>query len=527
MQVVSEIDAPARIGGSPASSGGAAGSERRFGRLSQILESEPVRLAALVALYSFLAVLFLRAFYIADPDIWWHLRTGDWILAHRAVPATDPFSSYGIGKPWVEYSWLFDVASAAAFARLSFLSIALYEVVVRLALSLALFHLVRGLLAGFWSAVGLTAAALYAMTVVIGPRPGMLSVLFVILTFDILLSARRTGRGAKLWLLPPMFALWANWHIQFVDGLFVLGVFACEPLLDAIFRYSPPGAASAPASSARSYLPPTQIWPAFASCALATLFNPYGARLYSTVLFYMRQTGTYDVISELLAMNFRQPQHFVVLLLTLGAALAIGWRRDAKPLWLLFLAAASMMAFRSVREVWFLAVVASCVIADGWDLTRSGVSPRAPARISTRMRIAVAVCVLAVFAVCYSRYGISNDALAVNVAGNFPEEASWFVEHHHLPGPLLNDLSWGGYLMWRLPQLPVAIDGRNNIHGQDRIQQFAELWTGKPGWDSNPDLVRASTVITPRVSAIAALLRTDSRFQVAFEDAQSVVFERR
>ncbi len=522
MQIVSEIDAPAQIASSRT------GSQQPIGRLSQILESEPARLAALVALYSFLAVLFLRAFYIADPDIWWHLRTGDWILADRAAPATDPFSAYGMGKPWVEYSWLFDVISAAAFARMGFLSIALYEVVVRLALSLTLFHLVRGLFAGFWRAVGLTAAALYAMTVILGPRPGMLSILFVILTFDILLSARRTGRGGRLWLLPPMFMVWANWHIQFVDGLFVLGVFACEPLLDALFRYRPPAAAAGARSNySRNYLPPKQVWLVFASSALATLLTPYGVRLYSTVLFYMRQTGTYDAISELKAMSFRQPQHFVVLLLALAAALAIGWRRDAKPLWLIFLAAASMMAFRSVREVWFLAVVAACVIADGWDRERSGVSLGAPAAVSTRMRVAVVVCVLAVLAVCYSRYGISNDALAVNVAGEFPEEASWFVEHHHLPGPLLNDLSWGGFLIWRLPQLPVAIDGRNNIHGQDRIQQFSDLWTGKPGWGSNPDLVRANTVITPRVSAIAALLRADSRFQVAFEDAQSVVFERR
>ena len=189
MQIVSEIDAPAQLVSSRT------GSQRRIVRVSQLLESEPARLAALVALYSFLAVLFLRAFYVVDPDIWWHLRTGDWILAHRAVPATDPFSAYGMGKPWVEYSWLFDVISAVAFARLGFLSIALYEVVVRLAVSLALFHLLRGLFVEFWRAVGLTAVALYAMTVILGPRPGMLSIIFVILTFDILLSARRTGRG--------------------------------------------------------------------------------------------------------------------------------------------------------------------------------------------------------------------------------------------------------------------------------------------------------------------------------------------
>ena len=521
MEIVSEIDAPMQAGSSPASP------QRRIERLAKIFDSEAARLAGLVTLYSFLAFLFLWAFYIADPDIWWHLRTGDWILAHRAVPVTDPFSAYGMGKPWVEYSWLFDVISALAFARLGFISIAVCEIAVRLALSVALFHLVRGLLGGFWRGVALTAAALYAMTVILGPRPGMLSILFVILTFDILLSARRTGRGGTLWLLPPMFALWANWHIQFVDGLFVIGVFACEPLVNALFRYNAPAAAGAasnnPRNSARNSLPAKQSWPVFASSALATLLNPYGWRLYSTVLFYMRQTGTYDAISELKAMTFRQPQHFVVLLLALTAALAIGWRRDAKPLWLIFLAAASMMAFRSVREVWFLAVVAACVIADGWDPKRPGAS----AAVSVRMRVAVVVCVLAVLAVCYSRYGLSNDSLAINVAGEFPEEASWYVEHYRLPGPLLNDLSWGGFLIWRLPQLPVAIDGRNNIHGQDRIQQFSDLWTGKPGWESNPDLVRANTIITPRVSAIAALLRTNPSFRVAFEDSQAVVFERR
>ena len=118
---------------------------------------------------------------------------------------TDAFFTYGMGKPWVEYSWLFDVISAAAFARLGFLSIALYEVVVRLALSLALFHLVAGLFAGFWRAAGLTAVALYAMTVILGPRPGMVSILFVILTFDISTFRSAHGTWREYLVVPPMF----------------------------------------------------------------------------------------------------------------------------------------------------------------------------------------------------------------------------------------------------------------------------------------------------------------------------------
>src|SRR5512147_1796905 len=46
---------------------------------------------------------------VDDPDIWWHLRTGEWIVRAGWVPATDPFSSFGYQKPWIAYSWLFEL----------------------------------------------------------------------------------------------------------------------------------------------------------------------------------------------------------------------------------------------------------------------------------------------------------------------------------------------------------------------------------------------------------------------------------
>ncbi len=518
MATVTEIGVRARVPDSFASA-----RAEELPRPATFLDSEAVRLVGLIALYSLLAVLFIRAFYIVDPDIWFHMRSGAWILAHHGVPVTDPFSSDGIssagvGRPWMAYSWLFDALSALAFARLGLVAIALYDIAVRLALSVALFHLVRGLFGeyrgAYWRSVALTAAALYAMTGVIGPRPGMLTTLLVIFEFDILLSARRSGRTALLWLLPPMFVLWANWHIQFVYGLFVLGVFACEPLMNAMLGYNPPD---------NRVLPAKQTWLVLACNALATLVNPYGAKLYSTVLLYMGETGAYNAISELRAMTFREPQHFVVLLMVLLAAMTLGWRRDARPLWLIFLVVTSLMAFRSVREIWFLLTVAVCVIADGWVP-----NPRETVRVgSMRTRLATAVCVLAVVVGACRHYGLSNNLLDIEVAGNFPEGASRFVEQHHLTGPLLNDLSWGGFLMWRLPQLPVSIDGRTDVHRDARVQEFANLWTGKPGWDSDPELLRANLVITPRVSAIAALLRADARFKAVYDDGQAMVFQRR
>ncbi len=29
--------------------------------------------------------------------------------------------------------------------------------------------------------------------------------------------------------------------------------------------------------------------------------------------------------------------------------------------------------------------------------------------------------------------------------------------------PLFNPCGWGGYLIWRLPNMPVSIDGRPNL----------------------------------------------------------------
>src|SRR6476619_3308732 len=48
---------------------------------------------------------------VYDPDTWWHLKVGEWVAEHRAVPETDPFSRMSREAPaaWVAYSWLFEL----------------------------------------------------------------------------------------------------------------------------------------------------------------------------------------------------------------------------------------------------------------------------------------------------------------------------------------------------------------------------------------------------------------------------------
>jgi hypothetical protein len=484
--------------------------------LNAIGQTPVVQLLAVIAMYSYTALRLIRHFSVVDPDIWWHIATGRWILQHHALPVNDPFSMYGATRPWLVYSWAFDLGAQTLFARFGLVGIFLLQVAVHVLVAAALYHLVKSLLPDFWRALALTAVSLYAISFIYAPRPGMATVLFTILELGTLLAVRRGESPKRLWLLPLIFVAWANIHIQFVYGLGLLGVFACEPILMRALRLTSDEETRTAFARAR------YLWAALGACLLATLVNPYGPKLYATVFDYMQQPKAYSLVMELRAMSFRQPEHYVAAFLGLCAAVAIGWRRERRPLWPMLLAIAAFVAFRSVKEIWFLSVIAASAIADGWVPI---VRERSLAtREMWRNRLFVGAGVLALLLLAYRRYDVSNDWIAMQVAGSFPEASVSYIEKHQLPGPLYNDFTWGGYLIWRLPWLRVANDGRTNVHGDARVEQDWKVWSGKPGWDSDPELSAANLIVADKKYALTELLKRDARYRLVFEDKDAAVF---
>jgi hypothetical protein len=483
-------------------------------RLKALGRDHTIRFLTLGVLFSFPAFAFIRSFYMTDPDFGWHLRAGQWILLHHGVPHTDPFSSYGAGKTWYDYSWLFDIFFAGLYKWFGLQGFALLEIAARVAIPACTYRMAQRIGGNFWiSAIASTAAA-YSMWAIYAPRPGMFTIVFFALELEILFGALLSGNTRKLWLLPLLFWLWAGIHIQFVYGLIVLALFAGERILNGAIRYKSQIAAS----------PAKTSW-IFAACVVATLVTPYGWHLYSTVIQYAGQTHIYESISEMLAVNFRQPFHFVFLFLTLGSALALGWSRQMRPLYLLLFAFAATIGFRSVKDVWLLGTVSVALIALSLRPTESNHKPTSA--LSPRHRLALAVCVIALLAVAWRRYDVNNTWIEMGLAGKYPEAAAQYVEKNHLQGPLYNDFSAGGFLIWRLPSLPVSIDGRTNVHGDNRVKAYSDVLRGLPGWDKDPELSSAKLIIWPTKSPLVGLLRCDTRFQQVFSDPQATVFVRR
>ncbi len=69
-------------------------------------------LCAAAAIYALL--LLLGARLLNDPDVYWHIAVGRWIVEHRAVPHVDPFSATMAGAPWIAKEWLSQLLYAGA-----------------------------------------------------------------------------------------------------------------------------------------------------------------------------------------------------------------------------------------------------------------------------------------------------------------------------------------------------------------------------------------------------------------------------
>lgn len=59
----------------------------------------------------FVLIAFELKKIISDPDIFWHIKTGEYILKTHVIPKVDVFSWWGVGKNlvWVAHEWLADI----------------------------------------------------------------------------------------------------------------------------------------------------------------------------------------------------------------------------------------------------------------------------------------------------------------------------------------------------------------------------------------------------------------------------------
>ncbi len=472
--------------------------------------SEAIAQAIVLSLaYCIPAIFWARTNGIHDPDIWWHLRTGQWILQHHALPRIDSFCSLTAGKPWQAYSWLFELLVFQLYNSFGLVGLVLYTCGLTVAITAALHHLVRQLQRDFSIAVLLTLAGAMCLSQLYSPRPWLFTILFFVVELDLLLQARRTGRTRMLLLLPILFALWANLHIQFLNGLVVLFLALGEAVVN---QYVPRVANSA------SRLRPLPVLWVTLGCLAATCLNPYGVQLYRAAFELATQPGVADLIGELKAIPFRRPEDFLLLLLAMSACAALARARRTMLFETALFVYAAFLAFRSQRDLWLLAIVSVAMLAAGISIGKTAVD-RTTALTRPLALLAAILAVVASFRVLH----VDNPNLRTQLEVTMPVKAVEFLRQKQYPGPLYNDFNWGGYLIWNL-RVPVSIDGRAALQGTEHIQQSVNTISAQPGWADDPQLKQAGVVLLPVSDPLAQMLALDSRFRQVYRDKLAVVF---
>src|SRR5436309_1309711 len=71
-----------------------------------------ISLPLLLALCVYIQLIGKTNDLLSDPDTYWHIGIGRWIIEHKAIPDHDVFSYSIPGAPWIPFAWLADVVFA-------------------------------------------------------------------------------------------------------------------------------------------------------------------------------------------------------------------------------------------------------------------------------------------------------------------------------------------------------------------------------------------------------------------------------
>ncbi len=396
------------------------------------------------------ALICVAPAILNDGDTFWHLATGRWILDHRQVPHTDPFSYTFVGRPWVAHEWLAEVVMALVFQASGWSGIMLLTGLAMGGAALVMAGWLRR-----WMSPLSTIATLVIGLACVAPsllaRPHILALPALALWTVALLDARARNKAPNpLWL--ALMVLWANLHSSFIFGLGLAGAFALEAALDyAHWRWRV-----------------LTGWAVFTVGAVAAaLITPHGLDGLTFPLKVMSMKAL-PGITEWAGPNFLKLEPIEIALL--AGVFAVFWRgvrlgavRAALVLLLVHL------TLQHVRQEVLLGVVAPLLL--GEPLGRAlGLPPPATTPAPALPLPQIALISGLWVALLTLRLGFPETRIDSPTA---PITALAHVPPDLAREPVLNAYDFGGYLIFR--GVRPYIDGRADMYGDAFVADHAQI----------------------------------------------------
>ncbi len=479
-----------------------------------------------------------------DPGTGWHLRTGDRVLATGAVPTADTYSYTRAGRPWVETQWLGDVG-LSLLHRVGGLSLIALATAGTLA---ALFRWIyrTHVTAGGWPAI----AALTVLAAACGASGHFLARPLVASTIGVPVCfwwATEYCRGRvpmrRLAILVPAAAIWCNIHPGVLGGIATVGIVGAATLLSGAWR-----SGDARGEALRRG---AGLLAVAAGMAAATILNPYGIGWHRWVhrLMGMRVLGQW--VDEWMPPVWGRPETLAAAALVTFAGLGVAARRRtttfAEGVVILFWAWHAAQSARHLPLMVLLVALQLSRIAGGRPPPHPGgtaspirrwITQRVPL-FSESMRTAEAGThggLLSIVAVgilgCLLAAGLRVPVIGLGVA-RLPEArySSAVIAHlraHPPAGRILNDLDYGGFLIHRLPTVPVFVDDRFELYGETFLEEYrSAVLAPERNAAALLDRWRIDTVIMQSRLPLCGWLAARGEWEESHRDRVVTVYRRR
>jgi len=474
------------------------------------------RLAGVITL---LLVFAMAARFAVGPDTWWHLRAGEWIWQHKALPWVDHFSYTRAGAAWHYPGWPIEVLMYGLVRLGGLGALGLWQAAMVTAVFAVVWKMTPGhpFLKSALVLLGAVTASFHWTA-----RPYLITLLFTAL-FLWFLQQWKAGRRKMLWWLPVLMVIWVNSHGGYILGLVWWGVYFAAALGRCLVMRGEDG------ENCRAL---RDLALAGVLLVGAILLNPYGAEMLRYPFYTLHMEATKSFIAEWQSPDFHQTLYWpllsLILLLVAGAALsARRWALEE----VLLVVGMMYMVLNWMRNVDVFAVAVVPVLARDWQAVLTEAGKYLPHRAShseatwhPRVNLAlVALLALGVF----FKAGVNAlpQVTEAAVAREYPTGAVQFLKSSPPAGHLFNDYNWGGFLTWRLREYPVFIDGRADLYGDDFIKQWLKVMNAEPGWEAQLDYWDVQRVLIRPGTPLGDVLQRRG-WRLLYQDEMSEVYGR-
>lgn len=468
----------------------------------------------LLGALAFLAALAFGAIQI-DPDTYWHIIAGRWILTHGHVPSHDMFSFTRHGAPWMAQEWGAEVIYAFIYGVAGWPGVTL---LTALSFGLTIAYLSRFLIARMEPlyVVLLSALAGFMMSYYMLVRPHELVWPLAALWIGTLIDHSESGRGPPWWLLSVML-LWVNLHGSYILGLGLAVMIGLD----------------ASVTAGGDWKSVSWHWIGFMVAAFGcALLNPRGWRLL-IFPFQLLDMHVLRQLADWLPTNLaRLPVMGVWLAAVLG--LAFSGRVRLSMVRAVTLVGLTYFALEYTRNVSLLGLISPFLIAaplaEQFRLspsrTRLARAIDAAGRIFPRRSSITAFCstvlvagVLgAVFVTIYKPRPLKSCT---------PRAALHVLLSENPRARIFNDAYFGGYLIFH--GVPVFVDPRVDVYGDAFLRKYYDALELNPHGDITAllDRYRIDAILVGPEWPVVKLLDRLPDWQRIYEDRVAVVYLRR